>query len=60
MNIIYVFMYLFILYLKVFEVKRQMRSTSDPGSRPTSGAYYNGSVVPSSLDRERSENAVVV
>lgn len=45
---------------EVFEVKRQMRSSSDPGSRPTSGAYYNGSVVPSSLDRERSENAVVV
>ena len=45
--------------LKVFEVKRQMRSVSDVGSHSASAAYSNGSAVPG-LDRERSENAVVV
>lgn len=47
------------LFLKVFEVKRQMRSVSDVGSHSASAAYSNGSAVPG-LDRERNENAVVV
>ena len=47
------------VFLKVFEVKRQLRSVSDAGSQSTSAAYSNGSAV-QALDRERNENAVVV